>query len=265
MSKDKKNTLNILKDGKKIIPISLVTRALEELTNRAGVSGQKQCKKNLDRLCNSLLKINIKSSSVIKPMLEAGISVKEIFEVYLPGAARQLGDHWVQNHLTFAEVTLATSRLQTVAKEFENLYIGAMNSGVYGPEIMIINPKGEQHTFGAQMICRQFQRLGAHPYLSINNNLTDINAIIAQHKFKLIGISLSNYKLCDSKSQLRSLIDTIKKLKIPIVVGGSLVNTHKNAVKSLNVDLITDDALHALRYLNINFSRVEYKGTLVTT
>ena len=40
-------------------------------------------------------------------MLDSGISAREIFEVFIPAAARQLGRCWVQNTLSFAEVTLA--------------------------------------------------------------------------------------------------------------------------------------------------------------
>ena len=265
MNKNNKNTLNINKDGKKIAPISLVNHAREELTNRSSVGAQKQRKSNLDRLCKSLLSLNGESSKVIQSMLSSGISEREIFEVFIPDAARQLGNCWVQNTLSFVEVTLATSRLQTIARKFEDLYIGASNSDASGSEIMIISPKGEQHTFGAQMISRQFRRLGASPYLSINNNLHEIKKIVGKHKFKLIGLSLADYKLCDKQSEVRTIIEMIKKLKIPVIVGGSLIHSHKNAVKSLNVDMITEDAVNALLYLNINLSKSKATADLVAT
>ncbi len=255
MNKDNKNNLNIFRGEKKIVPMSLVNRALEELTNRASAGAQKQRKNNLDKLCRSLLSLNGESNKVIQSMLNLGISTREVFEIFIPDAARQLGHCWVENTLSFAQVTLAISRLQTIAKEFEDLYIGASNSGASGVEIMIINPRGEQHTFGAQMISRQFRRLGASPYLSINNNLSEIKKIIDKHKFKLIGLSLSDYKLCDKHSEVRSIIEVIKKLKIPIIAGGSLIHSNKNAIKSLDVDMITEDPVSALRFLNINLSR----------
>ena len=265
MNRDNKNSLNIYKDGKKIVPISLINRALEELTNRASAGAQKQRKNNLDWLCDSLLSLNGEPGKVIQTMLSSGISAREVFEIFIPDAARQLGDCWVKNTLSFAEVTVATSRLQTIAREFEDLYIGARNSGASGVEIMIINPRGEQHTFGAQMIARQFRRLGASPFLAINNNLSEIKKIIDKHKFKMIGLSLSDYKLCDKQSELRTIIEVIKNLKIPVIAGGSLIHSHKNAVKSLGVDMITEDAVQALRYLNINLSRRKAAVDLVAT
>ena len=255
MSSYKKNTLGVHKEEKKIIPISLINRALEELTNQESVGVQKRRKKSLEKLCVSLLSLNGEAKSVIHSMLDSGISAKEIFEVFIPDAARQLGRCWIQNTLSFAEVTLATSKLQTIAKQFEGLYIGSVNSGASGPEIMIISPKQEQHTFGAQMITRQFQRLGVSPYLSINNNVDEIRKIINKHKFKLVGLSLANYKSCAPKSDVRSIVGLVKKLKIPILAGGSLIHSHKNAVESLNFDMITDDAIDAMRYFNIKLSR----------
>ena len=255
MKSYKMKTLSIHAEEKKIIPISLINRALEELMNQESVGARKKRKICLEKLCGSLFSLTREAECVVHSMLDSGISAKEIFEVFIPDAARQLGKCWVQNTLSFAEVTLATSRLQTIAKQFEGLYIGSFNSGASGPEIMIISPKQEQHTFGAQMITRQFQRLGVSPYLSINNNFDEIKKIINRHKFKMIGLSLANYKSCSPKSEVRSIVTLVQQLKIPILVGGSLIHSHKNAVKSLNVDMITDDAINALRYFNIKLPR----------
>ena len=71
----------------------------------------------------------------------------------------------------------------------------------------------------------------------------------------MIGISLANYKLCSPKSEVRSIITLVRQLKIPILAGGSLIHSHKNAVESLNVDMITDDPINALHYFNIKLSR----------
>jgi methanogenic corrinoid protein MtbC1 len=254
MHRDENIFQNDLQSGEKIIPIPLVNRALEELASRATAGAQKQRKTKLDRLCNAVMEQNGECSAILKAMLEAGISIKEVFEVYIPDVARLLGDYWVNNKLSFVEVTLATSRLQTLARDFERLYIGSINSGAHGPEILLIAPKGEQHTFGAQMASRKFRRLGASPYLSINHDKNEIKKILNKHKFKLVGLSVSNYKLCDHQSELLATIAMIKKLKIPIVAGGSLVQSSANFLKNLNVDLITDDAAHTLSYFNINLS-----------
>ena len=254
MNRDRNNILSIGENTNRIIPVSLVNRALEELTSRATAGAQKQLKSKVAKLCKCVLDSNWHYISSVHQMLESGTSIKEIFEVYIPATARLLGDRWVRNELNFFEVTLATSRLQKIAREFEGLYIGRINSGDYEPEVLIISPKGEQHTFGAQMISRTFQRLGVSPYLSINDSTSEIKTIVSKQKFKLIGISLSDNKLCDNKSELMSIIGMIKKFKIPIVVGGSLVNSSTNILKSLKVDMITDDAIQALSYFNIKLS-----------
>ena len=254
MSREENNTLNISNTGDKIAPISLVNRALEELTNRASAGANRQRKSKIELLCSSLINQNETSSLLIRTMLESGISISDIYEKYIPDAARLLGKYWVQNKLSFVNVTLATSRLQAVAREFELLYIGSVSSGACGPEILIISPQGEQHTFGAQMISRKFRRLGASAYLSINNSKSEIRKIITKHQFKLIGLSISDYKLCNPKNELKSTIDMIKKFKIPIVAGGSLVHSYEGVLETLNLDLVTDDAMEALTYFNINLS-----------
>ena len=264
MNRDRNNIINDGSNADGITPASLINRALEELTSRATAGAQKHRRGKIEKLCKSVLDSKGHYISIVQQMLESGISIKEIFEVYIPEAARLLGDYWVRNELNFFEVTLATSKLQKIAREFEKLYIGCINSGAYGPEVLIISPKGEQHTFGAQMISRTFRRLGVSPYLSINNNKSEIKKIISKQKFKLIGISLSDNKLCDSKSELISTISMIKKLKIPIVAGGSLVKSSTSILKSLNVDMITDDAVQALSYFNIKLSNNNRSSELLT-
>ena len=254
MNSDRNNILSIGKNTGRITPVSLVNRALDELTIRATAGAQKQRKSKVQKLCKSVLNSEGHYTSTVHQMLEAGTSIKEIFEVYIPETARLLGDYWVRNELNFFEVTLATSRLQKIAREFERLYIGRINSGAYGPEVLIISPKGEQHTFGAQMISRTFRRLGVSPYLSINDTKSEIKKIISKQRFKLVGISLSDNKLVNRKSELMSTITMIKKLKIPIVAGGSLVSSSTSILENLNVDMITDDALQALSYFNIKLS-----------
>ena len=122
------------------------------------------------------------------------------------------------------------------------------------PEILIIAPKGENHTFGAQMIARKFKRLGTSPYLSINNTIEEIVNIISKQKFVLIGLSITGQKVCEKNSDFMKALKVIKKWKIPIVAGGNLVSSSASIIKCLNIDLITNDAAHALNYFNINLS-----------
>ena len=80
MHRNKNKPQNGLGNGEKIIPISLVNRALEELTSRATAGAQKQRKTKLDRLCNAVMDRNGKCGTIVRAMLETGISIKEVFE-----------------------------------------------------------------------------------------------------------------------------------------------------------------------------------------
>tara|TARA_Y100001968_G_C19365031_1_gene722030 strand:- start:390 stop:1211 length:822 start_codon:yes stop_codon:yes gene_type:complete len=246
--------LDKIHNKKRVVPITLVNKALEEIGGKPILGTDKQYKQRLESICKSLLKTNNKATLIITSMLEKGIPIKDIYEKYIPDAARLLGRHWVNNIFTFAQVTLATSRLQIIAKELESLYVGENQSKSLGADVLIIAPKGEQHTFGAQMVSRKLKRLGTSPYLSINNTKEEIVNIVRKQKFKLIGLSIAGQNASEKNLELVNLLKAIRKLKIPIVAGGNFANSSTRILKSFNIDLVTNDVAHALNYFNINFS-----------
>ncbi len=241
-------------NNEKVGSMTLVNKALEELGERNAFKSEKSRQTRLDSICASLLTTDSRKNTIMTSMLEKGIPIKEVYEEYIPDAARLLGRYWVENFLTFAQVTLATSRLQSIARELEPLYIGENLLQALGAEVLIIAPKGEQHTFGAEMVARKFRKLGATPYLSINNTIEEIVGIINKQKFRLIGLSITRQKACDKNSEFLAILNAIRKFKIPIVAGGNLVYSSTKIIKSLNIDLVTNDVAYALNYFNINFS-----------
>ncbi len=240
-------------DDEKIGSMTLVNKALEELRERTAFKGEKPRQTRLDSICASLLKTDSRTNIIMTSMLEKGIPIKEVYEEYIPDAARLLGRYWVENSLTFAQVTLATSRLQCIARDLEPLYYGKTLPKDLGPEVLIVVSKGEQHTFGAEMVARKFRRLGASPYLSINNTIEELVSIINKKKFKLIGLSIGGQKACDKNSEFLLMLKALRKFKIPIVAGGNLVYSSTKIIKKFNIDLITNDVAYALNYFNINF------------
>ena len=127
----------------KMPPITLVNKALEELGAKTINGKDKQYKQRLESISKSLLIGAHQTKEIIQSMLVKGVSINNVFEEYIPDVARLLGDYWVKSMLSFAQVTLATSRLQSIARELEPLYLGERHPQNLQTEVLIIAPKGE--------------------------------------------------------------------------------------------------------------------------
>ena len=246
---------NVGSKGNKV-SLSLINYALEELVSKNDLLNKRNYDARIRLLCKSLLQLKDTCRKIFGTMLSKGVPITEIFEQYMPDTARQLGEYWVKNVLSFAEVTIAISRLQNVAQELEKLYVKCCKRrSLTGGELLVIVPERESHTLGAQMICRKFRRLGAEPYLAINNSVAELEKIIATQSFDLIGLSLSDQNLCKASDNAKNIRKIVKSSNLPLVVGGSLTDTNKGFCKDifsvLKPDLVTSDAYQTLHYFGL--------------
>jgi methanogenic corrinoid protein MtbC1 len=266
MTKNEKNTHFLFKKENHIAPITLVDRALEELTARATAGEKKLRETKLKLFCSSLLENNNKSYKIVNVLLKNGISILDLFETYFPEAAKLLGEDWLEDRLSFAQVTIAMTKLQTLTRDYESSYFTETTFDINQPEILIIIPPGESHTFGAQMAYRKFKRLGTSPYLAIGFNLNEIKHLIKAHNFNLIGLSVSD---SENKTNCINLLKNLRaqtKERTPIVLGGSVIESNNRFSKNLGVDLSSNNPLQTLDYFQIKTAKQEkFKTTSKNT
>ena len=253
MSKTEKNTHFLSKKKEnQLAPINLVDRALEELAVRATAGETKQRKAKLELLCSSLLEDNNKSYKIVNILLKKGISILDLFETYFPEAAKLLGEEWLEDRLSFAQVTIAMTKLQSLTRDYESSYCTELSYNMDQPEILLIVPRGESHTFGAQMAYRKFKRLGTSPYLAIGYDTMEMQHLINAHKFSLIGMSVGD---CVNKNNCINLIKDLRSLTqgtTPIILGGSVIDSNKTFSKELKVDFISNNPSQSLDYFKIS-------------
>ncbi len=187
----------------------------------------------------------------IEKLISLGRSIIYIFDIYLPKVVQKLGEAWVSDKLTFAEVTIATSRIQLLGNKYENLYLENKWPDFHSPEVLLILPQKQTHTFGIVSANRIFKRLGASTHLAIDSSDEAVENLITQHDFELIGISAS---LGCEVSSLNRIIDKVRKQtknKIPIIIGGSMLQMQSWPHNEIRSDLVTNDPAFALKHYNL--------------
>ena len=244
---------------KKVESVSLVNplvlETLEKLIDKKKNTAKVAFNSDLQKIYSTVTqKSFIAAETLIKNLIDFGRSIRLILDTYFPIVARRLGDHWVSDKLTFAEVTLALANLQLLNSKFEPLYLSGLKSSQIGAKILLVVPKGEDHTFGAISVTRKLRSMGTQTILLLDYQNKELEDMILGETFDLIGISSGNNFMTEKINALSTFLTSRIGKKTPIALGGNLVSTYKKTNEILNVDLISTNPEFVLDSLGIKYS-----------
>jgi methylmalonyl-CoA mutase cobalamin-binding subunit len=182
----------------------------------------------------------------------ACISREAMADVYIPAAARQLGCNWETDAMGFAEVTIASARLQALARAIgASRYSEPLSAPACGSLLMVV-PQGEDHTLGAVVATGQIRRIGISVCLRLRPTPGEVAELVRSRSFDAVFLSLS----CGEKiDPIRRLVASVRKLagaECPVVIGGSALLRHERLAEATDVDHATTDAMEALRYVGLH-------------
>ena len=230
----------------------LVLDTLEKLISRKKKTVKISFESDLQQIYSTVTSHSIQAGEVlIKNLLDFGRSIELILDSYFPIVAEKLGDHWVSDKLTFAEVTLALANLQLLNARFEPFYLSALHPTQKGGRVLVVVPKGENHTFGPISVTRKFRSMGTQSILALDYQTIELEKVLLENTFDLIGISSGNNFMTEKINGLVDFFKTRVEKVTPVVLGGNLVNTYKKTNETLKVDLISKDPEFALDEMGI--------------
>lgn len=189
-------------------------------------------------------------SAVIDVMHSDGISSEQIADGYVPALARKLGDQWCEDSLSFAEVTIGTSRLQSLLRLLGPEWRADWNDGPSGAAILVAVPEGAFHTLGAILLSGQLRRLGFSVRLRLDAKPRDLANIVAQTSFEAMFLSASKGETLEKLRALVNSAKTARHTDMPVVLGGSILEREPEQLAELaaqsGVDHMTRDLKEAL-------------------
>ena len=178
---------------------------------------------------------------LVLSLLDGRLSRTALIDTYIPAVARQLGDFWCDDAVSFSDVTIGTARLQAVLSEFRL----PKDEPLDAPQIALAVRHEERHTLGAVVAANQFRRLGAGVQLVLGRSDAEIAAVLAGRDFDAVMISSGG---SESLASLRILVDKIRTLFAgPIVLGGTILDQSVDHCAVIGVDHVTTDPKEALR------------------
>lgn len=190
---------------------------------------------------------------VIAEMTAAGISPEVIATIYIPHAARQMGDDWCDDTLSFARVTIGTARLQSSLRTLGTDWASHGYAGEQNPNggVTIIIAKDSYHTLGAMVLCGQLRRIGLSVRLAMGATTQELRSIFETTAFDVALISASE---AESLESLRECVDVIRQSASvcpPIIIGGTVLDQDADVKAVTGADYITKDPFEALELCGI--------------
>ena len=184
--------------------------------------------------------------AALKDLRGAGFSHDRLAYEVIPDLARRLGAGWVEDTLSFADVTLGSARLQTALSRMPE-DVGLATACYNGQRMncLVLSPKTAQHTMGALVLARQLRQVGQQVVVDLEADAASLQARPRGVVFDAIMISASR---AESSEGLRALVD-LCRLHWPqsrIILGGSICEMKDCRVTSIGADLVTNQWQAAL-------------------
>ena len=188
----------------------------------------------------------------LKPELRrARISAATLADLYIPEVARRLGEAWEADCLSFAEVTVAMTRLHAILREIGAAWVAHEVPGGGDKTLLLVLPTGEQHTLGAMVIAGWLRRRGISVCLRIAPSMADLVTLMASRRFDGAMVSIA----CNDKLEVcAKLVKTLKEaagFALPVAVGGANLERWEEVCAVTGADIVTNDLPLALSALGL--------------
>lgn len=185
----------------------------------------------------------------IEAALRDNVSVDVVIDEILPIVARDLGERWFADKISFADVSIGTARLQQSIRDLRRRDVKPRVPDRRDARVLLIIPPGEDHTFGLFIAADQLRRAGLIVDISIAERRADLINRLKVSPPRMVGITASGIRTVASVIELVTTVRTHVRGFVPIVLGGSVVEQELEQVRSLPVDHIgTDIRAAALRF-----------------
>lgn len=174
------------------------------------------------------------------------LSVDALIDIYVPAAARLLGDMWKRDNIDFATVTVGSLRLQSLLStaSVESLdFIRPVDDAL---SMLIVVPLGEDHSLGAFILAAQLRRLGTRVELSFCESRPDLVSRFLCDTPDMVLFSASRRATLESIARIVLDFSHVSADLPPLVVGGCLTETDDVAKDISGADLVTRNARDAV-------------------
>lgn len=192
-------------------------------------------------------------AELLREVRRSRISLAALADLYIPEAARRMGEAWNEDQMSWLDVSIGAGRMQSLLREIGMAWVADQAGDTGHGTVMLIVPDREQHTLGPMVAMGQMRRFGVSVCLRIAPSPNELRSLLASRRFDGILISIA------TREKLESVAKTIQFLKanattpVPIVVGGAVTSKVEDLAACTGADLASNDICAALETIGLKF------------
>lgn len=190
-------------------------------------------------------------------MVRHKIPAEDIMDVYMPQAVVDIGEDWHADRLDILQATMGFARLQNLLRELSRAWLSDLTGRPTDGRILLMMPRGEQHSLGAMFAANQLRRMGVSVKVLLAANARDLAQTMERSRFHGVFLSVSNISAVDDCADLISELRCCDPAGTPVVLGGGLVsiaidaNDTSRIAARTGADLVTSDIARAIHFCGI--------------
>lgn len=236
---------------RKIVPSLLRTTTSLSFTTSAPTSSATEYhfgKKDIASFAAYLVDGDLSDAEIfMRKKLGEGFTASELVLGLMTDAARYLGDSWLDDSASFADVGLGLSSLHSLLKSIDEELRCELPQIPDHKSILLSAMPGDTHVFGLSVLEAFFRNSGWSTHSFYNNAETELLYKISSTEFDVVGLSVS----CrDDLSRCKNLVKKIRanslNQEVRVVVGGAPFIVNRDLAHSLKVDAVCVSAHEAL-------------------
>ena len=192
-------------------------------------------------------------AELLNEMRKARVSVAALADIYVPLAARRMGEAWHEDEMSWLDVSIGVGRLQSLLREIGTAWAADQAGDAGHGTILMIIPDREQHTLGPMVAMSQMRRYGVSVCLRIAPNMEELRGLITSRSFDGVMISVATVDKLESVRKTVKFIKMITTKPIPVVVGGAVMFKIEDAATCTGADFSSNDIGAALEVIGLKF------------
>ncbi len=171
----------------------------------------------------------------------------QIVDTYIPEAARALGAMWASDEISFAQVTIATARLQELLTHISVPWCPEASNLEDSVTILMVLQADDTHRLGSHVAITQLRRLGATVRVLFGTDADTLAEMVTEESYDLLMFSCSNKDTLATISEIIKSVRSLVEEAPPMALGGLVLDLADRVKETTGADLVTSDVRVAFK------------------
>lgn len=208
----------------------------------------------LERYC---LSNKFDASIAVNTLTSRGLQADAIVDYCIAKIARNYGQEWTNDSLSFASVSVGCAHLQLVLKHIiHERGLNVLDGN--GKCVLLTALSPEQHTLGALVLADQLRRLDFSVKMCLGASTEDVTKSVFENKYHAVLFSASTLEAAEISAQCVNQIRQNYAYQPLVFLGGSVLSSHSREDMPNAFDHVTnklDVIVNSIENANVTVSK----------